>query len=156
MNEQSTDTATGGLTMTRVFDASRDLVFQAWTVPAQFAQWFGGKDADVPASTVSMDVRAGGDWRATMFAGPERHEIHWHGSYREVVEPERVVFTISDQPGETSSPEVVTVVLTQLDGSRTEMRVHQGGGNLTPEQYEMTKQGYTAFFDAMEELLARR
>jgi uncharacterized protein YndB with AHSA1/START domain len=156
MNEHSTDTATGGLTMTRVFDAPRQLIFQAWTDPGQFAQWFGGKDAEVPVSSVSMDVRVGGGWQATMFAGPERHEIHWHGAYREVVEPERVVFTISDQPGETSSPEVVTVVLTQLNGSRTEMRVHQGGGNLTSEQYEMTKHGYTAFFDAMEELVARR
>jgi uncharacterized protein YndB with AHSA1/START domain len=156
MNDRSTETATGGMTITRVFDAPRDLVFKAWTDPAQFAQWFGGKEAEVPVSRVSMDVRPGGDWRATMFAGPDRQEIHWHGSYREVVEPERLVFTLSDQPSDTAGDEVVTVVLTELGDSRTEMRVHQGGGHLTPEGYEMVKQGYTGFFDAMEELLARR
>jgi uncharacterized protein YndB with AHSA1/START domain len=61
-----------------------------------------------------MEVRAGGDWRATMFAGPERREIHWHGTYREVKAPERLVFTISDQvePG-PAGDEVVTVVLTR-------------------------------------------
>jgi uncharacterized protein YndB with AHSA1/START domain len=156
MNDRSTETATGGMTITRVFDAPRELVFKAWTDPAQFAHWFGGREAEVPVSTVSMDVRPGGDWRATMFAGPDRHEIHWHGSYREVAEPERLVFTISDQPAETAGDEVVTVVLTELGDSRTEMRVHQGGGHLTPEQYEGAKQGYAAFFDALEELLARR
>ena len=156
MKDRSTETATGGMTITRVFDAPRELVFKAWTDPAQFAHWFGGREAAVPVSTVSMDVRPGGDWRATMFAGPDRHEIHWHGSYREVAEPERLVFTISDQPAETAGDEVVTVVLTELGDSRTEMRVHQGGGHLTPEGYEMAKQGYAGFFDAMEELLARR
>ena len=54
----------------------------------------------MPLSTVSMDVRPGGSWRATMFADAGRHEIRWKGEYREVVEPERLVFTISDQPGD--------------------------------------------------------
>ena len=55
--------------------------------------------AEVPLATVSMDVRPGGAWRLTMFAEPGRREIHWKGEYREVVEPERLVFTVSDQPG---------------------------------------------------------
>jgi uncharacterized protein YndB with AHSA1/START domain len=35
-----------------------------------------------------------------MFAGPDRREIRWKGTFREVIEPERLVFTISDQPGD--------------------------------------------------------
>jgi uncharacterized protein YndB with AHSA1/START domain len=53
--------------------------------------------AEVPLSTVSMDVRPGGAWRATMFAGPDRREIQWKGEYLEVVEPERLVFTVSPE-----------------------------------------------------------
>jgi uncharacterized protein YndB with AHSA1/START domain len=76
-------------------------VWKEWTEPERFADWFGGSETEVPVSTVSMDVREGGTWRATMFAGPARREIHWKGEYREVVEPERLVFTLSDQPART-------------------------------------------------------
>lgn len=40
-----------------------------------------------------MDVRPGGKWRATMFAANGSQEIHWTGEYREVIKPERLVFT---------------------------------------------------------------
>ena len=89
----------GGITITRVFEAPRELVWKEWTEPERFADWFGGGESEVPLSTVSMDVRPGGTWRLTMFADPGRREIHWNGEYREVDEPERLVFTVSDQPG---------------------------------------------------------
>jgi uncharacterized protein YndB with AHSA1/START domain len=47
-----------------------------------------------------MDVREGGACRATMFAGPERHEIQWQGEYREVVAPERRVLTFDEAAGQ--------------------------------------------------------
>ena len=100
-----------------------------WTEPERFADWFGGAGrARCRSSTVSMDVRPGGSWRATMFAGPERREIRWKGEYREVVEPERLVFTITDQP-EDDAYELVTVVLTDLGDGRTEMRFEQRGAH---------------------------
>jgi uncharacterized protein YndB with AHSA1/START domain len=141
-----------GLTITRVFDAPRHRVWREWTEPERFADWFGGSAAEVPVSTVSMDVRPGGSWRATMFADPGRREIHWKGEYREVIEPERLVFTVSDQP-EPDAYELVTVVLTDLGDGRTEMLVEQRGG-MTPEQYERTGQGWGTFFDRMAEHLA--
>ncbi len=75
------DTADRELVVERVFNAPRELVFKAWTEPASFAQWFGGAGATIPLDTVAMDVRAGGAWRATMFAGPDHGEIHWTGVY---------------------------------------------------------------------------
>jgi len=141
-----------GITITRVFDAPRERVWQEWTEPAPFADWFGGAHAEVPLSTVSMDVRPGGSWRATMFAGPERREIEWKGEYREVVEPERLVFTLSDQPDDDAF-ELVTVVLTDLGDGRTEMLFEQRGG-LSPEQYERAGKGWSSFFDRIEERLA--
>ena len=87
-----------GITITRVFDAPRERVWREWTEPERFADWFGAPHAEVPLDTVSMDVRPGGAWRLTMFAGPDRREIHWRGEYLEVEPPERLVFTVTDQP----------------------------------------------------------
>ena len=111
-----------------------------------------GAAAEIPLSTVSMDVREGGRWRATMYFGPERREIRWKGEYREVVEPERLVFTVSDQPGEDDW-ELVTVMLTDLGDGRTEMRFQQRG-RLPPEVYERAGEGWGTFFDRLAERLA--
>ena len=54
------DEAEGGFTTTRVFDAPRERVWREWTEPDAFADWFGGREAEVPASTVAMDVRPAG------------------------------------------------------------------------------------------------
>jgi uncharacterized protein YndB with AHSA1/START domain len=141
-----------GITITHVFDAPRERVWQEWTEPERFADWYGGSEAEVPLSTVSMDVRPGGSWRATMFSGPERREIRWKGEYREVVEPERLVFTVSDQPGDDAF-ELITVVLKDLGDGRTEMHFEQHGG-LPAEVYEAAEQGWSIFFDRMSERLA--
>jgi uncharacterized protein YndB with AHSA1/START domain len=141
-----------GITMRRVFDAPREHVWREWTEPECFADWFGGPNSEVPLETVSMDVRPGGRWRLTMFAEPGRREIRWKGEYREVAEPDRLVFTVSDQPGEERY-ELVTVVLTDLGDGRTEMRFEQRG-SLSPEVYEAAKQGWSGFFDRIAERLA--
>jgi uncharacterized protein YndB with AHSA1/START domain len=140
-----------GITIVRVFDAPRERVWREWTEPECFADWFGGVESEVPISTVSMDVRPGGSWRLTMFAA--RGEIHWNGEYREVEEPERLVFTVSDQPG-ADVYELVTVVLTELGDGRTEMHFEQSGGSLSPEEYERAGQGWSSFFDRIAERLA--
>jgi uncharacterized protein YndB with AHSA1/START domain len=135
-----------GITIRRVFEAPRERVWQEWTEPERFADWFGGPEAAIPLNTVSMDVRPGGPWRATMFAAP-RGVIEWKGEYLEVVAPERLVLTFSDGPDELY--ELVTVVFNDLDSGRTEMLFEQRG-HMRPEEYDHTKQGWTVFFDRME------
>ena len=142
----------GGLTITRIFDAPRERVWQEWTEPERFADWYGGAEADCPLDEVSMDVRPGGLWRLTMYFGPARSEIRWKGEYREVVEPERLEFTVTDGPEDTG--ELVTVVLTDLGDGRTEMLMTQRGGGLTPPGYEAAARGWGGFFDRMAERLA--
>ena len=139
-----------GIEITRVFDAPREAVWREWTEPERFADWFGGPQSEVPLSSVSMDVRPGGSFRLTMFA--ERGEIRWKGEYREVVEPERLVFTISDQPGDEAY-ELVTVELVDLADGRTEMRLEQRG-RMSPEQYERAGEGWSGFLDRIAERLA--
>jgi uncharacterized protein YndB with AHSA1/START domain len=138
-----------GITITRVFNAPRERVWREWTEPERFADWYGGPEGEVPLSTVSMDVRPGGAWRATMFFGPDRREIRWKGEYLEVDEPSRLVFTVSDRPNDDAY-ELVTVELMDLDDGRTEMRFEQRGG-MSPEQYERAGKGWSGFFDRMEE-----
>jgi uncharacterized protein YndB with AHSA1/START domain len=127
-------------------------VWKEWTEPDRFADWFGGPESEIPLSTVAMDVRPGGKWRATMFAGPNRREIRWKGEYREVSAPERLVFTLSDRRDDEVY-ELVTVVLTDLGDGRTEMLFEQRG-YMRPEEYERAKGGWATFFDRIAERLA--
>jgi uncharacterized protein YndB with AHSA1/START domain len=139
------------ISITRVFAAPRERLWREWTEPERFADWFGGGDTQVPLASVSMDVRKGGAWRATMLVGPGRREIRWKGEYREVVAPERLVFTLSDRPDEVYA--LVTVVLTDLGDGRTEMRFSQRGGP-PPDQWRRAKEGWSSFFDRIEARLA--
>ena len=149
--EQPTPDAEPGISVTRVFDAPRELVWKEWTEPERFADWFGGTQSEVPLETVSMDVRPGGAWRLTMYAEPGRRVIHWKGEFREVVEPERLVFTVSDRPDEVY--ELVTVVLADLGDGRTEMRFEQRG-HMSAEQYERAQSGWGVFFDVIAKHLS--
>jgi uncharacterized protein YndB with AHSA1/START domain len=90
--------------------------------------------------------------RATMFCGPDRREIRWTGEYHEVAAPERLVFAISDQPGDDRY-ELVIVVLVALGDGRTEMRFEQRG-HMAAKQYERAAQGWGVFFDRIAERLA--
>jgi uncharacterized protein YndB with AHSA1/START domain len=138
-----------GLELTRVFAAPLERLWREWTEPERFADWFGGRDADVPVASVSMDVRPGGRWQATVHH--DGVQTRWEGVYREVVELARLVMTFSDQPGEEAH-EVVTVVFTDLGDGRTEMRLEQRGTH-SPELYRQTLYGWTSFFDRIAERL---
>jgi uncharacterized protein YndB with AHSA1/START domain len=111
------------LEITRTFDAPRALVFAAWTQPRHLAQWSGPRG--FTASQDYMDLRPGGAYRACLKA-PDGTE-HWvRGVYREVVEPERLVFTHAweREDGEPGPETVVTVTFAER-GRGTEMTFHQ-------------------------------
>jgi uncharacterized protein YndB with AHSA1/START domain len=139
--------------ITRVFDAPPQLVWKAWTEPARFAQWFGTPPFTTPVSAISMDVRPSGEWRAIQMA-EDGTRLPFVGTYREVIEPERLVFTF-ENPEDRSDPdiEVVTVTFEDLDG-KTQMALHQEG-HLPKEEYAKLREGYSLFFDRLAEHLAR-
>jgi hypothetical protein len=66
--------------------------------------------------------------------------------------PERLTFTVSDQPSDDRY-ELVIVVLTDLGDGRTEMHFEQRG-YMSPEQYDRAKEGWGSFFDRIAERLA--
>jgi len=76
--------------ITRVFDAPRELVFKVWTEAQHMARWWGPKDFTNPVC--ELDVRPGGTFRIVM-RGPDGAEYPFKGVYREVVPPERIVYT---------------------------------------------------------------
>lgn len=103
--------------MTRLFDAPRDLVFEAMTKPEHIVRWWGrlGEGYSVPVCEV--DLRVGGRWR---FVNRHPHgEAAFNGVYREIAPPDRLVFTeiFEDYPDAES---VVTTVFTEENG-RTRM-----------------------------------
>lgn len=149
-----TESAREGIDINRVIDAPRERVFEAWTTPEHFAAWYGG-DAEVPLDRVSMDVRPGGAWSLVIVVPGA--VMPFHGVYREVVAPERLVFTLKDGgvPPEVEG-ETVTVTFTEGARGTTDMLFQQRGGHLTPEQYAAAEDGWDAFFDALVDRLASR
>jgi uncharacterized protein YndB with AHSA1/START domain len=140
-------------TITRVIDAPRELVFAAWTEPAHFAHWFGPRGFTTPLSTISLDVRPGGGWRAVMVSA-DGAQAPIHGVYREVAKPERLGFTTGD-PDNTSGEvaSVATVTLTDLGGA-TQMVFHQAGYNTDQAHADAAKAGWLEFFERLAEYLA--
>lgn len=137
-----------GISITRRLVAPPEAVFAAWTEPDRFAYWFGGAGTSV--DQVSMDVRTGGSWRARMVLGDAATEIPWRGTYVEVEPPWRLVFTLTDRPGDQF--ELVTIVLSQV-GRGTEMRFTQTGGHMDEAGYRQAEEGWRAFFDDLHALL---
>lgn len=111
------------LILTRVLDAPRALVFKVWTRPEHIIRWWGPKEFTVPFCV--MDFRPGGAYRFCM-RSPEGVD-HWvWGVYREIVDPERLVFTWErdDKDGvRYQSNTLVEVTLTEHEG-KTRLTLH--------------------------------
>jgi uncharacterized protein YndB with AHSA1/START domain len=89
-NNTAVEPAERILTITRVFDAPRALVFKVWTQPEHLAHWWGPSGFSLP--TCQIDLRPGGAYRFQM-RSPTGDIAWWHGVVREIVEPERIVWT---------------------------------------------------------------
>lgn len=139
-----------GIFITRIFDAPREAVYDAWTTPTSFAVWFGGPDVDVPIESCKIDAVVGGSWQATMVL-PDGNQINWSGEFQEIVFPKRLVLTMKDRPGPNFEP--LTIEFRELAG-KTEMTFHQFGGNLDTTGYEQAGAGWMIFFDTMERFIS--
>lgn len=144
------------LEMERVFDAPRALVWAAWTRPEMRVHWMG--PVEWPMLSGTNDLRVGGLWRACL-GSATTDEVLWQGGmYREVLEPERLVFTFRwDESHEDGPPAdtLVTVVLHELPDGRTRMTfIHEG---LKSERsLEDHTQGWTSTFGRLDAWLVGR
>jgi uncharacterized protein YndB with AHSA1/START domain len=99
--------------LTRLFDAPRELVFEAMSKPEHVRRWWGILDDQHSVTVCEIDLRPGGAWRF-VGRGP-RGEYAFHGVYREIARPERVVFTEIYDPF-PDAESVVTSALTEENG----------------------------------------
>jgi uncharacterized protein YndB with AHSA1/START domain len=103
------------LFITRDLKAPRARVFAAWTDPKLAARWWAPRDCE--PLDCEMDVRVGGTWKRSMRV-PDGTVIAKYGVYREVVAPERLVFTYATRyaDGHLDPETVVTVTFAERDG----------------------------------------
>jgi uncharacterized protein YndB with AHSA1/START domain len=102
------------IVLTRVFNAPRRMVFEAFSKPELLRQWFGPHGWSL--SVCEVDLRLGGGFRFVM-KGPQGEEMGMRGSYKEIAPPERSIHmeSFDDFPGESQ----VTTVFVEKDGKTT-------------------------------------
>lgn len=121
--------------ITRVFDAPRELVFKAWADREHLLRWFAPRVCTITFRTFSF--RQGGTFHSCI-RSPAGDECWCKGRYREIVEPERIVFTmaVADASGNLVEPvdvgmdpewpreTILTVTFADL-GGQTQLTLHQ-------------------------------
>jgi uncharacterized protein YndB with AHSA1/START domain len=141
-------------TITRIFDAPRELVWRAWTESADAAEWWHPRGIEIKDGSVAVDVRPGGRYAYTMVNPADGSEYPTAGVYREVEAPRRLVFTWASPGDPDDTAPVITVDLRELDGGdRTEMLFHVRGFAGRPGD-EDVYDGWDSAFDLLGEQLA--
>lgn len=102
------------IVMTRVFDAPRALVYEAFSKPELLRQWFGPRGWSL--AVCEVDLRVGGGFRFVL-RGPDGKEMGMRGTYLELAPPERSVHleSFDDYPGESQ----VTSLFVETSGQTT-------------------------------------
>ncbi|NJM92610.1 MAG: SRPBCC domain-containing protein [Rhodospirillaceae bacterium] len=138
------------LVITRTFDAPRALVFKAWSAAEHAVRWFGPKNFTCPHCKI--DFRVGGAYRACI-RSPEGKEYWMRGIYREIVEPERIVFTFSwEEDGERGRENLITVTFAE-QGGQTRMTFRQAFFE-SIEQRDSHNEGWSECFERLAQFLA--
>jgi uncharacterized protein YndB with AHSA1/START domain len=141
------------LVITRVFDAPRELVFECWTQPDHLQHWQGAPRGFTVTASES-DIRPGGYFRICM-RSPEGVDSWLQGGYREIVRPERLVFThswLDSARKPAGKPTLMTVTLLERDG-KTELTLRQTGFAAV-ESRDGHKYGWNSALDVLADYLA--
>ena len=140
------------LVVTRVLDAPRLLVFKAWTEAERSALWW--RPRGFTTISCEIDARPGGAWRRRL-RSPDGIDCTKRGIYREVVEPERLVFTyITEDADGVAGPEtLVTLTFVELDG-KTKLTLRHALFEDAADR-DAHEGGWTGCIDQFAEYLAR-
>jgi uncharacterized protein YndB with AHSA1/START domain len=128
------------IAITRVYAASPQQVWDAWTEPTQLARWWGKRGWSAQPDSIVLDVRPGGTFRVTTVNERDGSEMTNEGTYTEVDEPRRLIF------GET------TVTFKDLGDGRTEMTFHTTT-EASDELFQRMQGGVESAFERLEEVL---
>ncbi len=149
--------------ISRVFDAPRELVWQAWTEPDRAMQWWGPTGFTTPVAEI--DLRVGGRYHNCM-RSPDGQDYWSTGVFKEIVEFERLVMTdsFSDAEGNVAPASdygmdedwplelLITVTFEEIDGQTKLILRHQGIP--TGQDQEMCQEGWSQSFDKLADYLA--
>lgn len=150
--EHLTVMAASDLVITRVFDAPRELLFECWTDPEHLRHWQGAPRGFTVTAN-EADIRPGGFFRICM-RSPEGLD-HWlEGGYREIVKPERLVFTHVwlDADEKRGKETLVTITLAER-GGKTEMTLRQSGF-ASAESRDGHQTGWSSALDVLADYVA--
>src|ERR1700761_1687420 len=137
------------MVVTRTFDAPARVVFEAWTRPELFKQWWVPKSAGLKLLSLDQDVRVGGGYRVVFDLGDSK-TMAFFGSYLEVAPPSRLVWT-----NEESEDGAVTTVTFEEKGGQTLLTLTEAYPN--KESFEPnagSPAGPPEQFGQLDELLA--
>ncbi|MHA4810801.1 SRPBCC family protein [Flavitalea flava] len=111
------------LTIIRIFDAPREMVFKAWTHAGHLANWWGPAGFTNPVCQI--DLRPGGAIRIDM-KGPDGTVFPMSGTFREIIEPERLVFVSTAIADENGIPqlEALNTVTFENQNGMTKLTLH--------------------------------
>ncbi|MGN6515778.1 MAG: SRPBCC family protein [Rhizomicrobium sp.] len=140
------------LVIERVFNAPRELVWDAFTKTDHLVNWMGPRN--YPAASFEADVRAGGKWRGCLRPVDGGQDL-WQGrKYLEVERPSRLVYTFEwDKQNEQDETfETVVTVLLEDQGSKTLMKFYQSIFN-TSSNRDGHIRGWNSSFDRLGDLL---
>lgn len=110
------------IVITRVFDAPRELVFEAWTKPEHLTRWFGPKGFSL--TTQEIDVRVGGRWRF-VFQGPDGATYDNRMVFLEVRRPELLIFDHGSDRDDDPGKFRVTVTFDAQSNGKTVVTLRQ-------------------------------
>jgi uncharacterized protein YndB with AHSA1/START domain len=141
--------------LTRILDAPRTLVWQAWTDPKHMAKWFGPRQFTIPEC--ELDARVGGALRIVM-RGPDGNDHPIKGEFREVVAGERLVFTniAIDNDGNHMLEGLTTVTFSDA-GGKTRLHLHTRAVGLVPMAPQMLagmEAGWSQSLDKLGEMVS--
>lgn len=139
------------LTITRVFDAPRARVFNAFIDPEQLMQWMGPRSH--PIFEMRADIRPGGKWRFGL-RSVEGDEVLWQsGTYREIVPNQKLVFTFVWDPTPRKLGSETLIEITFADqGNKTLMTFRQSVFDST-ENCDSHRAGWNSAFDRLGDFL---
>lgn len=141
--------------ITRIFDAPRDLVFDAYTDAEQVPLWWGPRDLETIVD--ELDARPGGAWRFLNRRAGDPTEYGFHGFYHDVTRPERLVYTFEFE-GTPGHVLMETVTLDDVDGKTraTSVSVYQSVADRDGMVAAGMESGARDGLDRLAELLARK
>ena len=154
-SNSAADPAKRSLVITRIFDAPRGVVFKMWIDPKHMAQWWGPEGFTNPVCEI--DARPGGAIRIVMHS-PDGVDHRMTGVFREVVEPERLVFTnmAMDLEGNTLLEGLTTVTFAE-HGGKTKLTLETSAAGVAARAPGMLKgmeEGWRQSLDRLETLVA--